>query len=108
MKSPSSEPVLRSRLLPQFSFRLLMGLTAGAAVLATLFRFAEGGAAVAQAVMFSLGTLLAMLLLGAVLFLFSWVVATLTLVVNEPDSRPSPFAEGQLPPQTLPPRDRST
>ncbi len=95
-------------MLPQVSFRVLLGLTALVAVLSTLGRFAGDGGAVARAVLLALGVLVAVMFLGAVFFLFSWVVATFALVANEPEKRPSPFADGQLPPQTLPPRDRST
>lgn len=108
MKSPSYEPILRSRMLPQVSFRLLLGVTALVAILSTLGRIAGDGGAVARAVLLGLGLLVAVMMLGAVLFLFSWVVATFTLVESEPEKRENPFADGQLPPQTLPPRDRLT
>jgi hypothetical protein len=108
VKSPSSERILRSRMLPQLSFRLLLGLTAGVAFLSMLGRFAGDGGAIARSVLFTLGVLFAVMMLGAVLFLFSWVVATFALVADEPASRQSPFADGQLPPQALPPRDRLT
>ncbi len=108
MKSPSYEPILRSRMLPQVSFRLLLGITALVAVLSTLGRFAGDGGAIARAVLLAFGVIVAVMLVGAFFFLFSWVVATFALVANEPEKRPSPFAEGQLPPQALPPRDQST
>ena len=78
------------------------------AVLSMLGRWAEEGRALARAVLLCLALPAAVLLLGALLFLFSWIVATLTLDPNPPEVQDSPFAEDQLPPQTLPPRDRSS
>ncbi len=106
LNTSSTEPVLRSRLLPRISFRFLLLLTAVAAILATLARLAGDGGAFARAILFGIAVPLSVLGVGGILFLFSWTAASLTLETNELPPRDSPFAEGQLPPQTLPPRDR--
>ncbi len=106
LKTPSVEPVLRSRLLPRVSFRLLFGLTTLAAIIAAVARAAGEGGALANAVMVSLGFIVACFLLFAILFFFSWLVSSLWYQ-GEPDALDgSPFASGQLPPQILPPREQ--
>ena len=106
MKTPSIEPVLRSRLLPRVSSRLLFALTTLAAIIAAVARIAGQGGALANGVMVSFGFLGVCFLLFALLFLISWSVSSLWYE-GEPEAQDgSPFAEGQLPPQILPPREQ--
>ena len=108
VNTPSTEPLLESRLLPRISFRFLLALTALVALLSTLGRWAGDGGALARSILVALAILASVIVIGAVLFLFSWIVAIFTLDSNPPQRLENPFAEGQLPPQTLPPRDRVT
>lgn len=105
LKTPSVEPVVRSRLLPRVSFRLLFALTTLAAVLAAVARAAGSGAAAAKAVMVGLGFLVACFLVFTLLFLISWCVSSLRVEPDDDAMQGSPFADGQLPPQILPPRE---
>ena len=156
-KTPSVEPVLRSRLLPRISFRVLLILTSLCACVAALARAAGTGAAMAQGILAGVGFVGAILAGFAVMFLLAWsttlfhsqrrmvglvllfcslvilvLVATglnvvvdsfvnghtfliffglaVTLMYIPPrtanEDRDNPFAEGQLPPQILPPRER--
>ncbi len=95
-------------MLPQISFRFMVGLTAMAAVILTVGRLAGGGAMAARALLLGLAFPVVVVLIGSLLFLLSWAVASLTLSSSDLPSRPSPFADDQLPPQTLPPRDRAS
>jgi hypothetical protein len=92
--------------MPRVSFRLLFALTTLAAVIAAIARMAGEGGALANAAMISLGFVMACFLLFMLLFLISWSVSSLWYD-REPDVvEGSPFAEGQLPPQILPPREQ--
>ncbi len=106
MKTPSVEPVLRSRLLPKVSFRLMLILTTLSAVVAAVARVAGGGGAMATAVVVAILFPLVCFAPFTLLFLITWSVSSLWYR-DDPDSlRGSPFAEGQLPPQILPPREQ--
>ena len=106
MKTPSVEPVVRSRLLPRISFRLLFALTTLAAIIAAVARAAGEGGALAYGATVSLIFLGACMALFALLFLMAWCISSLWYE-GEPDAlEGSPFAEGQLPPQILPPREQ--
>ena len=108
MQSSTSEPVLRSRLLPKFSFRFLLFVTALAAILGAVARAAGDGAAFAKAALAAVVFPAICFALFAVAFFIAWL-ATRTLQISEDKADPAnPFAEGQLPPQILPPRDPST
>ena len=151
-KAPSVEPVLRSRLLPRISFRMMMLLTAFCAVIAALARVAGNGGELAASIMAALAFLAAVFAAFALLFLFSWCVAVIRkpsgyaaiaigcgmiltelmgfplmgrfaevfLILtglflmfvparfNEESIRSNPFADGQLPPQIIPPREQRT
>jgi hypothetical protein len=105
MKTPSVEPVLRSRLLPRISFRWLLALTTLSAVLAAVARAAGGGTAIAWGAVVAIGFLVTCFALFVILFIFCWAVSS-TWYDGEPDAaQGSPFSEGQLPPQILPPRE---
>lgn len=97
-----------SRLLPQYSFRTVaVGLTT-LALAAFAYRQSTRGSLWAEALVFATATIGICFFAYAVLFLIAWVPA---LIVREPwhEADPgNPFAEGQLPPQVLPPRDPVT
>ena len=103
--APLTEPVLRSRLLPRISFRLLFALTALAALVAALARAAGEGGPLARALLLAVGFLIFCFTLFAVLFLVGWAIACLTVRAKDTAPPGSPFAEDQLPPQMLPPRE---
>tara|TARA_R110002049_G_scaffold25016_1_gene88228 strand:- start:17425 stop:17751 length:327 start_codon:yes stop_codon:yes gene_type:complete len=106
MKTPSVEPVLRSRLLPKISFRGMFGLMTLAAFLAALARTAGGGTSFAIGVLAAFVFIAACFVCFAFTFMVTWLFATLTYK-GDPDQRTgSPFAADQLPPQILPPRER--
>jgi hypothetical protein len=106
LKTPSVEPVLRSRLLPRVSFRLLLALTALAAVIAALARAAGAGVALAHAAMAGLLFVAVCMGLFTLLFLVAWSISRLWFEGESEALHGSPFAEGQLPPQILPPREQ--
>ena len=105
MKTPATEPVLPSRLMPQISFRFLLAVTALGAVVAALARAAGGGGAFAVAMITAIGFVAGSFVLFAVLFLMAYGFARLRGRTTYNDAAGSPFSEGQLPPQILPPRD---
>lgn len=76
-KAPSVEPVLRSRLLPRISFRMMMLLTTFCAVVAAVARAAGNGGELAIAVMTAMGFLFACFVAFALLFLITWSVAVI-------------------------------
>ena len=106
VKTPSVEPVVRSRLLPKLSSRVLFALTTLAAVIAAVARLAGEGGELAYAAIVGLGFIAACFVLFALLFLVAWAISSLWYE-GEPDAlEGNPFAEGQLPPQLLPPREQ--
>ena len=106
MKTPAVEPVLRSRLLPRISFRVMFVLVTLAAFLASLARVAGGGAALAIGVLVAVIVIIACFAAMAVTFLVTWLFAMLTYRGETDELRGSPFATDQLPPQIIPPRER--
>ncbi|MFK8112183.1 MAG: hypothetical protein AB8B91_08260 [Rubripirellula sp.] len=106
MKTPSVEPVLKSRLLPRVSFRFFILLTALSAIIAATARAAGQGGPLANAVLFALCFVGICFLVFAVVFLFSWIISSLWYEAKPDTMEGSPFAEGQLPPQILPPREQ--
>ena len=99
---------MRSQLLPKVSFRLSLAVTALAAVIAAVGRAAGEGGALATAAVLSLVFPLACFALMAILFLISWCVSTLWYEYDDDALKGNPFADGQLPPQILPPRDQKS
>lgn len=108
MNSPSVEPVLRSRLLPRVSFRFVFLLTAIAAVIAAVARAAGGGMAGARALLIAGGFLVVCFVLFVLLFLICWLISSLWYQGESETAKGSPFADGQLPPQILPPREQQS
>lgn len=106
MKTPSVEPVLTSRLLPRVSFRLLLALVTISALIAAIARAAGQGVALAYAFSIGLGFLAVVFLLFVLLFLISRSFTSLWYKGDADVLEGSPFAEGQLPPQILPPREQ--
>ena len=106
MKTPSVEPVVRSRLLPRISFRFLFALTTLSAIIAAVARGAGEGVALAYAAMTTLAFVGACFALFLSLFLVSWAISSLWYEGESDALEGSPFAEGQLPPQILPPREQ--
>ena len=97
---------MRSRMLPRISSRVFFMLTALAALIAAVARAAGSGGAVAFALIVGLGFAAACFALFALLFLIAWGISSLR-APEDPDAlEGSPFAEGQLPPQILPPREQ--
>ena len=72
MKSPSVEPVVRSRLLPRISFKAMLGVTTIAAILAATARAADSGSEFGAAVLAACGFLAIILLLFVIVFLIAW------------------------------------
>jgi hypothetical protein len=108
VKTPSVEPVLRSRLLPRISFRLVLALMTFSAVIAAVAKAAGGGAAAAWAALVGLGFLVVCFLLFVALFFLLWMISSLWYEGGSETPKGSPFAEGQLPPQILPPREQQS
>lgn len=106
MKTPSVEPVLRSRLLPRISFRFMFLIMTLAAVIAAVARVAGEGGALAYAVVVGVGYLAVGFLAFVVLFLITWGVSSLWYRESTDLHQGNPFADGQLPPQILPPREQ--
>ena len=84
---------------------MLFVLTVVGALFFALARAAGEGTAFAVAVQAAIAFPLFCLALGAVLFLFAWVVARTAIRGPDESNEGSPFAEDQLPPQLLPPRE---
>lgn len=105
IKTPSVEPVVRSRLLPRISSRWLFLLTTLAAVIAAVARAAGEGGALAYAFTAVVIFLLVCFTAFVVLFCFARLISFLWYDAPPETLDGSPFADGQLPPQILPPRD---
>ncbi len=80
--------------------------TAVAALIAAISRAAGDGATFAKAVMVAISMLVLFFIVATCAFLISWLTAR--LVVGEFDNarEGNPFAQDQLPPQLLKPRER--
>lgn len=98
---------LKSRLLPRISFRSLFALTLVSAVVAAVARAAGGGNALAFGFISAIAFAALVVVSLAVVFLLSWMIASIGYT-SDATSQASPFAEDQLPPQILPPRDPVT
>jgi len=102
----SVQPRTRSSLLPQYSFRtVFIGITL-LALAAFAYRQATLGAVWAEALTFAASVLVALFSAFAILFLIAWIPALIGRDRWEDVSKGNPFANGQLPPQVLPPVDR--
>lgn len=75
------------------------------AVLAAIAKAAGSGAAVAMALMTSIGFVIACFALFVILFAISWVVSSLWYRPSDDTLKGSPFSADQLPPQILAPRE---
>ncbi|MAI32567.1 MAG: hypothetical protein L7W43_16280 [Rubripirellula sp.] len=106
MNTPAVEPLLKSRLLPRFTFRFLFLVTFAGAVLGALVEAAFTGYTIAISLLVLLGSGLSFFVVGFLLFLVQWVMAGLQPRRDLVEAG-SPFADGQLPPQILPPTDPS-
>jgi uncharacterized Tic20 family protein len=105
VNTPSVEPVLKSRFLPRFSFRFLFLLTFICALVGAILQSAGAGYAVAISAVVSLSYFLVFFALCILLFLVLWSLSFLQRDKADEQNAGSPFAEGQLPPQILPPRN---
>jgi hypothetical protein len=105
VKTPSVEPVLQSRMLPRISFRWLFALMTLAALIAAVARAAGEGGTVAYALLTSLLFLASCFAVFVLLFVLARAVAGMWYQPSSEIHDGSPFADGQLPPQILPPRD---
>ena len=105
MKTPSVEPVLRSRLLPRISFRFMLVMMTLVAVIAAVGRLAGQGDALASGLLMGVGFLMACFGMFILLFLVTWTISSLWYRKESDLQHGSPFAEGQLPPQIIPPRE---
>lgn len=98
---------VRSRLLPQYSFRTVMIGTTALALAAFVYRQSTLGAVWAEAVVFASAVILCCFVGFALLFLIAWIPASIGRDSWEDVAKGNPFADGQLPPQLLPPTERS-
>lgn len=106
MPAPSAEKTVRSRLLPQLSFRRgMLGVTI-AVLIAWLGRLAWQGSVLPQVLLVMLGSLVLLQAIWSLLFLFAWVPAYVVLGNREEKLGENPFAADQLPPQILPPKSQ--
>jgi hypothetical protein len=108
VSTPSVEPLLKSRLLPRFSFRFLFALTLCFALLGVTIQAAYAGYVVAISVLAFIGFLVAFFAACILVFLVLWCLSGLRVRDDEAGTGGSPFADGQLPPQILPPSNPST
>lgn len=92
--------------MPRVSFRLVLALMTLSALIAAIARAAGSGHAIAWAAMVAAGFFLVCFLAFVSLFLFCWLISLLWYDGQPEAGQGSPFAEGQLPPQILPPREQ--
>jgi len=92
-------------MLPRMSLGFLFGLTTIGALIAALARTAGQGGALAIAAMSALGFVALCFSLFVLLFLFCRLAAYSKGDVVVETSEGSPFSDGQLPPQIIPPRE---
>ena len=106
--SPASlPPPVAERILPQYSFRFVaIGMTF-LAFAAFVFRRATQGSALAEAIVYASAVIIGCFLLQAILFVIALVPARIGRDKWQDIGQGNPFADGQLPPQWLPPDERS-
>lgn len=110
LNSPVVESVEPSRLLPRVTFRTLFAITTLGALLAALARVAGVAGSVstramALGLLIAVGFLAACFLAFALFYLIAWLVSIIWYRAADESVQGSPFAEDQLPPQILPPRN---
>lgn len=102
----SVQPKAEARVLPQFSFRTVgVGMTV-LVLAAFIYRRSMLGSVWAEALVFATATILVCFACFAALFLLAWIPALIGRDRWEDVVKGNPFAEGQLPPQLLPPAER--
>jgi len=94
-----------NRLLPQVSFRTMMLVATVTAMVAFTTRLALGGSMIAISFVNAVATLVITFVCFAILFVIAWIPAVIGYDSLEDTNLGSPFAEDQLPPQVIPPRD---
>ena len=106
MQPSSDQEILRSDLLPKVSIRSLFVVTLAAAVLATIARSADSGETAAKAFLLAVGSLITFFALSSLFFLVASVfdIGRRKEVTSK---NTSSNVDQSLPPQILPPRDRS-
>jgi len=92
-------------MLPRISLGFLFVLTTLGALIAALARVAGQGNALAIAVMMGFGFVALCFVISVLLFLFCRLGSFMKGDVVVDASEGSPFSDGQLPPQILPPRE---
>jgi hypothetical protein len=92
-------------LIPQFSIRSLLILTAVCGVACLILSLAIAGQAWAISVSVAIGSLFLMLLLYAVFFLAVWLVVAITARFRRKKIAISPFAQDTPPPQIIAPEE---
>lgn len=102
----SVQPRARSQVLPQYSFRTVIIGTTLLALAAFVYRQSIFGTVWARSFVFAASVILCCFIAFAVLFLIAWVPALIGKDSWEDVSKGNPFADGQLPPQLLPPTER--
>lgn len=100
---PSVLPQDSGGLLPQYSFRTAVALMTLLALAAFIYRQAARGAAWAEALVVAGAFLLGCFALYGLLFLLAWIPALIGRDRWADVGKGNPFADGQLPPQLLPP-----
>lgn len=104
MSVPSAEKAIRSRLLPQLSFKKgMLGVTF-AVLLAWLGRLAWQGSLFPQVILLSLAGLVILQITWTCLFFLAWLPASVGQLKTDESREGNPFAADQLPPQILPPK----
>ncbi len=102
------QPVLRSRMLPRITLGFLFGLTTLGAMIAAVARAAGQGTELAIAAIATIGFIAACFASFVILFFLCRFIALLKGDTIPEAFEGSPFSEGQLPPQILPPRETKT
>lgn len=92
-------------LIPRFSIRLLLALTAGCALLALMISLAVNGNVVAISFTLALAGAAGMLALQAAFFCLALGGAKIWRFATSSTPTASPFATHTLPPQILPPAE---
>ncbi|MEM9646728.1 MAG: hypothetical protein AAF989_17180, partial [Planctomycetota bacterium] len=104
--SPSFEKIEPSRMLPKVSFRGFLATTLLGAVLFASARWAGNGAVMAGAVLVAFAYFVLFLAVCVMLFGVCQAFAVVRRWRDPDLLEGSPFADGQLPPQWLPPREQ--
>ncbi len=105
LANPSICARIESMLLPRFTLRRLLLFMVGCA--AFCWVVAAGFKGQTWAIAFSAGvaSLGFMLLLHSMTYLVAWWISLVTDLFRPSSKRQSPFAEGSMPPQLIPPQE---